>query len=173
MRNIYTRYHICLMRVKSRRVSLKRRFDVKYSSCRQTSCLLGVSHWKLPRNITTLMWTTIVYSLSQVLISRLCTADSAMLVIFQGSLLRYYTLLVEYCCASSILGICNEGTAKNWQYFVRLVLRVQVLRVLRVHGVVPKYSQYAQYTGSVKYISTIYLCTPVSIISTAFHCRQL
>ena len=32
----------CLMRVKSRRVSLKRRFDVKYSWCKQTLCLLGV-----------------------------------------------------------------------------------------------------------------------------------
>ena len=44
MRNTYTRYHICLMRVKGRRVSLKRWFDVKYSSCRRTSCLLGVLH---------------------------------------------------------------------------------------------------------------------------------
>ena len=42
MRNIYIRYHICYMRIKSRRVSLERWFDVKYSSCRQTSCLLGV-----------------------------------------------------------------------------------------------------------------------------------
>jgi len=39
MRNIYTRYHICLMRVKSRRVSLNRWFDVKYSSCRHV-CLV-------------------------------------------------------------------------------------------------------------------------------------
>ena len=80
MRNTYTRYHMCLMRVKSRRVSLKRRFDVKYSSCRQTSCLLGVSHWKLPRNITTLMWTTTVYSLSHVVdhpMSSPCCVDKA------------------------------------------------------------------------------------------------
>ena len=31
MRNIYTRYHICLMRVKSRRVSLNRRLDLNIS----------------------------------------------------------------------------------------------------------------------------------------------
>ena len=63
-----------LMRVKSRRVSLKRRFDVKYSSCRQTSCLL------VPRNMTTLMWTTMVYSLSQVVdhpMSSPCCVDKA------------------------------------------------------------------------------------------------
>ena len=50
-----------------------------------------------------------------------------------------------------------------WQYFVRLVLRVlvlRVLRVLRVLGVVPQYFQCAQYTGSMKYISTIYICAP-------------
>ena len=49
MRNIYTRYHICLMRIKSRRVSLERRFDVKYLSCRyhrycclpHTTCISG------------------------------------------------------------------------------------------------------------------------------------
>ena len=39
MRSTYTRYHICLMRVKSRRVSLNRWFDVKYSSCRHV-CLV-------------------------------------------------------------------------------------------------------------------------------------
>ena len=107
-----------------------------------------------------------------VLISRLCTADSAILVVFRGSLLLYYTLLVEYCCTSSISGICTAGTAKYWQYFVRLVLRVLVLRALRVLGVVPKYSQKAQYTGSMRYIPTIYLCTAVSTISSAFYCRQ-
>ena len=99
------------------------------------------------------------------------TADSAILVVFRGSLLLYYTLLVEYCCTSSISGICTAGTAKYWQYFVRLVLRVLVLRVLRVH-IVPKYFQFAQYAGSMKYISTIYLCTTVSITSSAFYCRQ-
>ena len=64
-------------------------------------------------------------------------------------------------------GVCTAGTAKYWQYLVRLVLRV-----LRIHGVVPKYSHYAEYTGSMKYIWTIYLCTAVSIISSAFYCRQ-
>ena len=107
-----------------------------------------------------------------VLISILCTADSAILVVFRDSLLLYYTLLVEHCCTSSNSGICTAGTAKYWQYFVRLVLRVLVLRVLRAHGVVPKYSQYAQYTGSMKYIFTNYLCTAVSIIPSAFYCRQ-
>ena len=108
-----------------------------------------------------------------VLISRLCTADSAILVVFRGSLLLYYTLLVEYCCTSSISGICTAGTAKYWQYFVRLVLREMVLRVLRVLGVltVPKYFQYSQYTGSMKYISTVYLCTAVSKILSPFYCR--
>ena len=107
-----------------------------------------------------------------VLISRLCTADSAILVVFRGSLLLYYTLLVEYCCTSSISGICTAGTSKYWQYFVRLVQRALILRVLRVLGVVPNYFQYAQYTGSMKDISTIYLFTAVSIISSAFYCRQ-
>ena len=90
---------MCLMRVKSRRVSLKRWFDVKYSSCRQTSCLLGVLHWKLPRNITTLMWTTIVYSLSQVAdhpMSSPCWVDKA------GPVLAFRTMhLNDVVSASS------------------------------------------------------------------------
>ena len=53
MRNIYTRYHICQMRTKSRRVSLERWFDVKYLSCRyhrsscclpHTTCIPGTCH---------------------------------------------------------------------------------------------------------------------------------
>ena len=104
-----------------------------------------------------------------VLISRLCTADSAILVVFRGSLLLYYTLLVEYCCTSSISGICTAGTAKYWQYLVRLVLRV-----LRIHEVVPKYSHYAQYAGSMKYISTICLCTAVShFTADSIHCSRI
>ena len=99
MRNTYTRCHMCLMRVKSRRVSLKRRFDVKYSSCRQTSYLLGVLHWKLPRNITTLMWTTIIYSLAQVAdhpMSSPCWVDKA------GPVLAYRTVhLNDVVSASS------------------------------------------------------------------------
>ena len=83
---------------------------------------------------------------------------SAILVVFRGSLILYYTLLVEYCCTSSISGICTAGTAKYWQYFVRLVLRV-----LRVLGVVPKRFQYAQYAGSMKYIP--------DILSTSIHPR--
>ena len=58
MRNIYTRYHICLMRVKSRRVSLERRFDVKYSSCRyhRYCCLLHITCILVKvQNITTLL----------------------------------------------------------------------------------------------------------------------
>ena len=73
-----------------------------------------------------------------VFISRLCAANCVIVVMFRGSLLLYYTLLVEYCRTSSISGICTAGTAKYWQYFVRLVLRVLVLRVLRVLGVVTK-----------------------------------
>ena len=107
-----------------------------------------------------------------VLISILCTADSAILVVFRDSLLLYYTLLVEHCCTSSNSGICTAGTAKYWQYFVRLVLRVLVVRVLLVVAVVPKCFQHAQYTESIKYISTIYLCTAVSTISSALCCRQ-
>ena len=104
-----------------------------------------------------------------VLISRLCTADSAILVVFQGSLLLYYILLVEYCCTSSISGICTAGTAKYRQYLVRLVLRV-----LRIHEVVPKYSHYAQYAGSMKYISTICLCTAVShFTADSIHCSRI
>ena len=77
-----------------------------------------------------------------VLISRFCTAGSVILVVFWGSLiliLMLYILLVEYCCISSISGICTAGTAKYLQYFVRLVLPVLALRVLRVLGVVPTY----------------------------------
>ena len=75
-----------------------------------------------------------------VLISRLGTTDSAIVLVFRRSLqLLYYTLLVEYCYALSISGICAAGTAKYRQHFVLLLLRVLVLRVLRVLGVVPKY----------------------------------
>ena len=38
-----------------------------------------------------------------VLILRLCTADSAIPVVFRGSILLHYTLLVEYCCTSKNL----------------------------------------------------------------------
>ena len=65
-----------------------------------------------------------------VLISRLCTSDSAILVVFRGSLLLYYTLLVEYCCTSSIAATCTTGTAKYWRYFVRLVLLLLQLLLL-------------------------------------------
>ena len=61
---------------------------------------------------------------------------------------------------------------KYWQYFVWLVLRVLVLWALRVLGVVRKCFQYAQYTGSIKYFSTISLCTAVSISSSAFYYSQ-
>jgi len=44
MRNIYTRYHICYMRIKSRRVSLERWFDVKYLSCRYHRYCCLTSH---------------------------------------------------------------------------------------------------------------------------------
>ena len=60
----------------------------------------------------------------------MCTADSVIIVVFRGSLLTVLLLLVEYLCTSSISGICTSGTAKYWQYFVQLVLRVLVLRVL-------------------------------------------
>ena len=72
---------------------------------------------------------------------RLGTADSAIVLVFRRSLQLYYILLVEYSYTSSISGICPAGTAKYCQYFVRLLLRVLVLRVLRVLGVVPKYFQ--------------------------------
>ena len=76
-----------------------------------------------------------------VLISRLGTTDSVIVLVFRRSLqLLYYTLLVEYCYALSISGICSAGTAKYRQHFVLLLLRVLVLRILRVLGVVPKYS---------------------------------
>ena len=65
-----------------------------------------------------------------VLISRLCTGGSAVLVLVPRSLLLYYTLLVEYCCTWSISRICTADTAKYLQYFVRLVHRVLVLWVL-------------------------------------------
>ena len=52
---------------------------------------------------------------------------SAILVVFRGSLILYYTLLVEYCCTSSISGICTAGTAKYCGYY-------QVLAVFRPVG---------------------------------------
>ena len=78
---------------------------------------------------------------SQYLFRDLCTAGSAILVVFRGSILLCYTLLMEYCCTSRNSGTCTAGT-KYWQYFVRLALRVLVLRVLRVLGVVSKCCQY-------------------------------
>ena len=52
MRNIYIRYHICYMRIKSRRVSLERWFDVKYyrvditatAVLPHTTCIPGTCH---------------------------------------------------------------------------------------------------------------------------------
>ena len=79
MRNIYTRYHICLMRIKSRRVSLERRFDVRYSSCRyhrycclpHTTCILVIV-----QNITTLLLLLCIWCI----VSQLCVCRGSVII---------------------------------------------------------------------------------------------
>ena len=79
MRNIYTRYHICQMRIKSRRVSLERWFDVKYLSCRyhrycslpHTTCILVIV-----QNITTLQLLLCIWCI----VSQLCVCRGSVII---------------------------------------------------------------------------------------------
>ena len=87
MRNIYIRYHISYMRIKSRRVSLERWFDVKYLSCRYhryccltshnvytwylTTCIPGTCHSPKYRYvIVTVVY--LVYCITAVCVSWFC-----------------------------------------------------------------------------------------------------
>ena len=69
-----------------------------------------------------------------------CTADTARLAVFRGSLLHQLWILPVL---QNISGFCIAGIAGTAS--------------TRVLGV-PKYSEHEQYTGSVKYISTV--CAP-------------
>ena len=97
----------------------------------------------------------------------LCTAVSIISSVFYC---RQHSLLADGPTNGSWSKLLSGGELEYlyWQYLVRLLLRVMVLRVLRVLGVVPKYFQQAQYSGNMRCIPTIYLRTAVSIFHPHF-----
>ena len=126
MRNIYTRYHICLMRIKSRRVSLERRFDVKYSSCRyhRYCCLPHTCILVIVQNITTLLLLLCIWCIVSQL--QLCLKRNRLKVrsyrrygehvekmfVFQG-------LFCSRCCTRRNLGFNVENSHPDQKQLTR------------------------------------------------------